>query len=84
MSESDKIHEQIQNIAFNLIERLEAYKKTVNLRREDFAELTLMLLDYWSLDDDLSTAKACEDISTRIEDKVIELAEKYDISSNCH
>lgn len=61
-----------------------AYKLTAllqneysSLRRNDFVDLTLLLLEYWSLEDDLSSAFANSEISFDIEEKIIELGNKY-------
>ena len=77
MSKSDEIYGQVQEASCNLSDKLNTYSNMVDLKRKDFAELTLLLLEYWSLDNDLSAEKASEDISDEIEEKVIWLAKRY-------
>lgn len=72
------IYSEIQVTSERLKELLEKYCKDKNIKKPDFVELTMMLLNYWSLDDDLSTACAHSDLTMSIEDKIIELGKSYD------
>ena len=72
------IRSEIQITSEELKELLKKYCKNKNMKKPDFVELTIMLLDYWLLDDDLSTACAHSNLITSIEDKIIELGKSYD------
>lgn len=75
--ESD-LYVDIQTTSYNLSDMIQIYSQMVDLRRKDFLELTQLLLSFWSLDDDLSTALEFTNICFDIEEKIIELGKIYD------
>lgn len=48
-----------------------------NAKRQDFTELTKLLLDYWDVEDDLSNTFKISNMNFEIEEMIIRLAEVY-------
>ena len=76
--DDDKLHEQIQTKAIELTELLETYSKDKRLSQPKLTKLLLMLLEYWSLDNNLASASRCSQLVFEIEEEIIKLGKEYD------